>query len=185
MEVLSRRARAMKRDARAAALGAWVRTHGTFGPIHLRADRAGWTAMSVDRNGLQVLSRDECLDLLSQATLGRVAVSIAALPVVLPVHYGVFDGDVVFRTVEGTKLTGAVTNAVVAFEVDDIDDGGVGWSVLVVGRAEIVDDPVERAAAEEAIPPSWLPVAADHVVRVRGDVVSGRRIVRVAAGAGV
>ena len=139
--------------------------------------------MSVDRNGLEVLSRDECVELLSQRTLGRVAVSIAALPVVLPVHYGIVGGDVVFRTVAGTKLTGAVTNAVVAFEVDDIDDGGVGWSVLVVGRAEIVDDPVERAAAEDVIPESWLPVAPAYVVRVRGDVVSGRRIVRVAAGA--
>jgi nitroimidazol reductase NimA-like FMN-containing flavoprotein (pyridoxamine 5'-phosphate oxidase superfamily) len=139
--------------------------------------------MSVDRNGLEVLSRDECVELLSQRTLGRVAVSIAALPVVLPVHYGVLDGDVVFRTVEGTKLTGAVTNAVVAFEVDDIDDGGVGWSVLVVGRAEIVADPVERAAAEGVIPESWLPVAPNYVVRVRGDVISGRRIARVTADA--
>ena len=171
----------MKRDASAAALGTWVRTGGTFGPIHLGANRPGWSAMSVDRNGLQVLSRDECLELLSGATLGRVAVSIAALPVVLPVHYGVLAGDVVFRTVEGTKLTGAVTNAVVAFEVDDIDDVGAGWSVLVIGRAEIVEDPVERAAAGDVIPASWLPVAADHVVRVRGDVVSGRRIARVAA----
>lgn len=139
--------------------------------------------MSVDRNGLELLSREECVALLSRHTLGRVGVSIAALPVVLAVHYGVFEGDVVFRTVEGTKLTGAVTNAVVAFEVDDIDGRGTGWSVLVIGRAEIVDDPVERAAAEDVIPESWLPVVPGYVVRVRADVVSGRRIVRVAAGA--
>lgn len=139
--------------------------------------------MSVDRNGLEVLSRRECVALLACGTLGRVGVSIAALPVVLPVHYGVLDGDVVFRTVEGTKLTGAVTNAVVAFEVDDMDERGVGWSVLVIGRAEIVDEPVERAAAEDVIAESWLPVEPKHVVRVRADVVSGRRIVRAGAGA--
>jgi nitroimidazol reductase NimA-like FMN-containing flavoprotein (pyridoxamine 5'-phosphate oxidase superfamily) len=139
--------------------------------------------MSVDRNGLEVLSRAECIELLSRATLGRVAVSIAALPVVLPVHYGVLGGDVVFRTVEGTKLTGAVTNAVVAFEVDEIDAAGTGWSVLLVGRAEIVDDPVERAAADRVIAESWLPVVPNYIVRVRGDVVSGRRITRVTTAA--
>lgn len=141
--------------------------------------------MPVDRNGLEVLNPDECVDLLSRASLGRVAVSIAALPVVLPVHYGVLDRDVVFRTVPGTKLTGAVTNAVVAFEVDAADgDGGIAWSVLVIGRAEVVQDPDERRRADDVIPTTWLPVEPVHIVRVRSDLVSGRRLVRVPAVAG-
>lgn len=136
--------------------------------------------MSVDRNGLEVLSRAECLDLLATATLGRVGVSIGALPVVLPVNYGVLDGDLVFRTVEGTKLAGAAANAVVAFEVDAVDGAGaVAWSVLVVGRSDIVEDAAERAAAEAVIPATWLPTDPAHVVRVHADRVSGRRVVRV------
>jgi hypothetical protein len=50
------------------------------------------------------------------------------------------DGDtVVFQTDPGTKLHGAIRDAV-AFEIDGVDGDRRGWSVLVVGRAELVGD---------------------------------------------
>jgi nitroimidazol reductase NimA-like FMN-containing flavoprotein (pyridoxamine 5'-phosphate oxidase superfamily) len=131
----------------------------------------------LDRNGLEVLTREDCDHLLTQQSFGRVGLSIAALPVVLPVNYGVLDGDVVFRTVEGTKLAGAAAGAVVAFEVDDIDREGHGWSVLVVGRAAVIVDGVDRARADAVIPATWLPTEPSHIVRVRSELVSGRRLV--------
>lgn len=75
----------------------------------------------------------------------------------------------------------AAAGAVVAFEVDQIDREGHGWSVLVVGRAAVLTDPAERARAECVIPTTWLPAEPAHVVRVRAEVVSGRRLVPVAA----
>lgn len=144
-----------------------------------RRVRAGRQAavVPVDRNGLEVLSRAECLELLARKRLGRVAVSMGALPVVVPVNYALLDGDVVFRTGTGTKLDAAVTNMVVAFEVDDADDvDRSGWSVLVTGIASEVTDADEADAAAELLGNAWLPVAPPRIVRVRADLVSGRRI---------
>jgi len=81
---------------------------------------------------LQVIPRDEALRLLASAPVGRVVFTLRALPAVLPVNF-VLDGDaVVFRTAPGSKLTAAVRNAVVAFQVDQIDpQTQTGWSVVV------------------------------------------------------
>ncbi len=74
--------------------------------------------MEIDRNGLEVLNREECLRLLRHATLGRVAITSGALPQVLPVNFRLFGDRIVFRTGLGTKLDAATSNNVVAFEVD-------------------------------------------------------------------
>jgi nitroimidazol reductase NimA-like FMN-containing flavoprotein (pyridoxamine 5'-phosphate oxidase superfamily) len=134
--------------------------------------------MAVDRNGLVVLDRGECLTLLRDNHLGRVAVSIDALPVILPVQYAVLGDDaIVFRTSIGTKLDAALQSAVVAFEVDSVD--GLyhrGWSVLVTGRASEVVDPDELFRCEALHLRPWLPGEPDRYVKVATDVVSGRLI---------
>jgi nitroimidazol reductase NimA-like FMN-containing flavoprotein (pyridoxamine 5'-phosphate oxidase superfamily) len=123
------------------------------------------------------ISPDDCLILLELAYIGRVGVSVQALPVILPVNYVMHEGDVVFRTGAGTKLAAATAGAVVAFEVDHHDPHGTrGWSVLLQGRAEEVVDP-ERVAQAATLPlHSWaLDGAADHFVRLRPTMISGRR----------
>src|SRR5215471_15598553 len=104
--------------------------------------------MDIDRNGLEVLGRDESLRLLSSAVLGRIAVSSGALPTILPVNFR-FDGRrILFRTGVGSKLSAATDHAVVAFEVDEIDAATqTGWSVMVTGVAREVTDPAELDAA--------------------------------------
>jgi hypothetical protein len=135
--------------------------------------------LSVETNedGLVQLSRDECLGLLACAPVGRIALSIGALPVVLPVNY-VLDGDnVVFRTGEGTKQQAAVTNTVVAFEVDHIDPlYHSGWSVLVTGVANLVSEPTEvtRLAALPLRP--WADGKRGHFVRISSERITGRRL---------
>jgi two-component system, NarL family, response regulator DevR len=97
--------------------------------------------VEVDRNGLEVLSRDACLRLLATATLGRVGVSVDALPRVLPVNFRFDGGRILIRTGTGTKLDAAADNAVVAFEVDEIDPvAHTGWSVVVTGMARELTD---------------------------------------------
>jgi nitroimidazol reductase NimA-like FMN-containing flavoprotein (pyridoxamine 5'-phosphate oxidase superfamily) len=134
--------------------------------------------MEVDRNGLEVLGRDACLRLLATATLGRVGISSGALPSVLPVNFR-FDGrQILIRTGVGTKLDAAVDNAVVAFEVDEIDPvEHTGWSVMVTGVARELTDPGELAAAQ--VPPlaRWAPGGEDRVIAISTELVSGRRIV--------
>ena len=133
--------------------------------------------METDRNGLEVLSREECLTLLETVPVGRIVVTISALPVILPVHFAVVDGTVVIRTSPGTKLATATRNTVVAFEADSVDaDGEVGWSVAVTGTAASVSDPTERQALLKLPLPEWAGGTDSHFIRITPVVVSGRRL---------
>jgi uncharacterized protein len=133
--------------------------------------------VEVDRNGLEVLSRDECLMLLAASSLGRVGCTSGALPVVLPVNFRLVGECIVFRTGAGTKLDAATRNAVVAFEVDAMDPmAHSGWSVLVIGLAREVTDEREKDALGVAAVPHWAPEADGRVVAISTEIVSGRRL---------
>jgi nitroimidazol reductase NimA-like FMN-containing flavoprotein (pyridoxamine 5'-phosphate oxidase superfamily) len=128
--------------------------------------------------GLARLSREQCLRLLAHSNFGRVGVSVDALPAILPVTIALVDDDVVFRTVPGTKLAYAARNAVLAVEVDDYDPpSGEGWSVLVRGVATQLEDEAEIDRARSVLDRSWIPESTgEHFVRVRSDLVTGRRL---------
>lgn len=134
-------------------------------------------SMEIDRNGLEVLERDECLTLLARATLGRVGVTIGALPSVVPVNYRLAGDEIVIRTGAGTKLDAATRNAVVAFEVDDMDPiEHTGWSVMVTGIAREVVDWAEIAELTRRPLPRWAPGGADRIIAIPTDLATGRRI---------
>lgn len=133
--------------------------------------------MEIDRNGLEVLERRECLTLLSRVTLGRVGVTIGALPSVVPVNYRLVGDEVVIRTGAGTKLDAATRNAVVAFEVDDMDPvEHTGWSVMVTGVAREVVDETEIAELSRRPLPHWAPGGQDRIIAISTELVTGRRI---------
>lgn len=134
--------------------------------------------MQLDRNGLDVLSRKECLDLLRTSRVGRVVVSDRALPAAFPVNFALLDDDVVFLTRAGSKLEAAEGEQVVAFEVDDIDPVlHSGWSVLVQGLARVIVDPDDLARAWALPLEPWVPGGQMQVVRIGAELVSGRRLV--------
>ncbi len=136
------------------------------------------STVEVDRNGLEVLERVECLRLLGGATLGRVGVTSGALPAVLPVNFWLDCDRILIRTGEGSKLDAATRNAVVAFEVDDFDRWyHSGWSVVVTGVAREVTDPDELAALGNAPLARWAPRGNGRLVAIATDRISGRRIV--------
>lgn len=123
------------------------------------------------------LSRNECLELLERSRLGRVGVSIDALPAIFPVFLTVVDGSVVFRTVPGTKLKAAADGAIVAVEVDEYDEAtGEGWSVLVRGVAQELDGEDLTDTARSRLNTSWIDGAPEHLVVVSADLVTGRRL---------
>jgi hypothetical protein len=133
--------------------------------------------MELDRNGMEVLSREQCLALLASTPIGRVIVTMSALPAAFPVNFVIHDGDIVFRTGEGTKLQTAVRNAVVAFEADAFEPfGHTGWSVLVTGRATDVSGTSLPGAGEGLALSPWLPTRRAAFVRIGADMVSGRRL---------
>jgi uncharacterized protein len=133
-----------------------------------------------DRNGLEVLDRTTCLQLLSSATVGRLALTIDALPVIVPVNFVVADDKIVLRTGEGAKLRAALRRNVVALEVDAVHPmDHSGWSVLVQGNSRVVTEPDELAWAASLPLLPWANDSADHYVVITTDVVQGRRLVRV------
>lgn len=153
--------------------------HSAAGPSALPAGRRPTETRRVetDRNGLEVLTREQCLALLETVPVGRIVVTISALPVILPVHFAVVDGTVVIRTSPGTKLATATRNTVVAFEADSVDPSGeVGWSVAVTGTAGQVSDPMERQRLLELPLPEWAGGNESHFIRITPVVVSGRRL---------
>ena len=120
-----------------------------------------------------MLSTSECHDYLSQHRLGRVGVSIGALPVILPVLYLFRDGSIWFFTEDGTKLNAAVTNSVVAFEVDHLDEDG-GWSVLVIGRCQPERDPGVIDALHRDGLAAGAPGVREQLVQIPIHQLSGR-----------
>lgn len=130
-----------------------------------------------DLNGLEVLDPSECMRLLGSVSLGRIGLSSDALPVVLPVNFVLVGDQIVVRTRRGTKLAAATRNAIVAFEVDQLDPhSGVGWSVMVQGFARELADPDELAAANAAPLARWIDRHDGRHVGISIDVISGRRV---------
>src|ERR1700722_8489799 len=124
--------------------------------------------MSLVDEGLELLSEDECRYLLGTASVGRVGVSVNALPVIMPVNYRLA-GDVIrFWSGPDLKLKAAQAHTVVAFEVDDFDpEHQRGWSVLAVGLAAVVDDAdVLDAAARDGFRP-WAESERSHLIEVK------------------
>ncbi len=122
------------------------------------------------------LTESECFERLSQVSLGRIAVSIDALPVILPVHFVLSDESVLFPTVTGSKFDAATTGTVIAFQADAQETlGGDYWSVLLQGIASSVGD-VPGDAQERAIPLEPRPDLHRklHMVRIEATIVSGR-----------
>ena len=126
---------------------------------------------------LEVLSQEQCEDLLRSKTVGRVAVVADGRPRIFPVNYRFAERAVVFRTASGFKLQHSPMT-VVAFEIDEVDEqDGIAWSVVVEGTAEVITTAIDtrslrlrRLAVEPLAPgahPEWVAI---HV-----ESMSGRR----------
>lgn len=113
--------------------------------------------------------------------MGRVGFSDGDEPTVLPVNFVLDSASsppaIVFRSTDGSKLAAAVAGRRVAFQVDGIEPTSHGgWSVLLRGRAEVVDDPAEVERLHGLPLRPWWPPAGDRWVRIPAERVSGRRL---------
>ncbi|WP_236967312.1 pyridoxamine 5'-phosphate oxidase family protein [Microbacterium aurantiacum] len=132
---------------------------------------------------VEVLEVAECWRLLRISHLGRIAVvDPDGSPDLFPVNY-VAGADALFlRTAPGAKLDAFAAGRPVAFEIDRENHGDV-WSVVVRGRARILDTDAEvEASGVRGLRSagSWV---KNEVVRVDPDRVSGRRFLRASRSA--
>jgi nitroimidazol reductase NimA-like FMN-containing flavoprotein (pyridoxamine 5'-phosphate oxidase superfamily) len=127
------------------------------------------------------LDPSECATLLEVESVGRVAVAHEGEgPDVVPVNYVVRDGHPIFRSHDGVLLS-RLLGAQVSLQVDRFDwFHRIGWSVLARGVAELVaPDEAERMRSESDAAPApdpWVPGDQPHLVRVRVERITGRRI---------
>jgi Pyridoxamine 5'-phosphate oxidase len=117
----------------------------------------------------EALSERECWELLRTASVGRLALSVHALPVILPVQY-YLDGRRLAVCLGHHGLPErALDETIVAFAADSIDPvTRAGWSVQVQGRSVI---PRGLRIDTDC---GWPAVA--QVVEIEPGTIRGRRI---------
>jgi uncharacterized protein len=102
------------------------------------------------------VSRTACLELLGQASIGRIILNPGSLPDVVPVSYCLAGETVVFGAPSGSRLPRTPEGAIASFQVDAFDtDNKRGWHVLAVGVFRPPLDPDEVAVAGAVVPESW------------------------------
>jgi uncharacterized protein len=140
--------------------------------------------MDEERAGLVALETEECLRLLRDAVIGRVAFQAYGAPQLLPVNFAVDDdGTVVFRTEERSVLV-QVAGQPAVFETDGFDPTThTGWSVCVLGVGREItagQDPAAGRLLEMTVIP-WAPGRRDRWFAISPDQITGRRIPMVRA----
>jgi nitroimidazol reductase NimA-like FMN-containing flavoprotein (pyridoxamine 5'-phosphate oxidase superfamily) len=133
--------------------------------------------VQVDRTGVEVVHRKECLDLLATQVVGRIGIIVGSQPLVLPVNFALDGETIVIATAPGAKLY-AARGRPACFEVDETDhEARSGWSVVLQGPLEEVtrsDTPLLERLDGLADP--WLGEDRNHVVRLVPTTITGRRV---------
>jgi nitroimidazol reductase NimA-like FMN-containing flavoprotein (pyridoxamine 5'-phosphate oxidase superfamily) len=113
------------------------------------------------------IPENECWELLRSKSVGRVALSIAALPAIVPVGYSV-DGPELTINLDAHEAIPetALHDAIVAFEVDTIDSvTHSGWIVHVTGSAHMAEHTTDISEG-----------AVRRTVRLAPAVITGQRV---------
>ena len=131
---------------------------------------------------IEELDEEQCLKLISEGGIGRIAYASRFGPAVLPVNYELLDRAVVFRTAANSPLDEDLRTGItdsdykVAFEIDSIDLASRrGWSVLVQGPAHHLEGDERDAVAGARIEP-WAPGDREMLVRIVPSRITGRRV---------
>ena len=125
---------------------------------------------------VRILTEAESWELLSRTRHGRLATHAAGEIDIVPINVKAADGKLYVRTIPGTKLTELVINPTVAFEADGVLEDEA-WSVVVKGKARMLETSAEIEAAEAVGIESWLPSPKNIYVEIAPDHVEGRHFV--------
>ncbi len=106
--------------------------------------------------------------LLKEAAIGRLAVSTKTGPYLVPVNYLFFEGNIYFHSaLSGRKIESIQSDPRVCFEVDHVGPQVI-WeqscgisqiykSVICFGKAEFINDPIEKRAILEKLVKKYVP----------------------------
>lgn len=119
----------------------------------------------------------QCRELLGRTRIGRIGLSIGAIPAVVPIRYELAESDILV-TCEVNQVAKAMENAVIALQSDGFDeDSRKRWTVLAIGYAHRI------AGWEFPLPETELKMSsfdveamlnARHIFRLAPGVLSGR-----------
>jgi len=128
---------------------------------------------------LEELSRDECFSLLEQAGVGRLVYQDDVGPAAVPVNFALAGTTIIIRIEGGVKRL-AMTQPVLGFEVDHIeDDRHSGWSVLARGPGQEVEPervPDLLREMEGHFPTPWAEGVHNIWLQISPQTVTGRRL---------
>ena len=123
------------------------------------------------------LSYENCMGLLRQGVVGRIAVVVDQFPVVLPISYRLLESRgqtwIAIRTRPGNVLDRASMH--VALEIDGIDPTHRQWSVLVRGSLYHVD-PDAADFLERFAPEPWMTTEREAWLVIQTFSITGRQL---------
>ena len=120
------------------------------------------------------LAEIECQDLLASVNVGRLSLTIGALPVIMPVTYWYFGANVILNMRDGPARRAAIEH-VVGFEIDATNLEHVLWTVLIIGRAVEIIDPAERTELQNLGFAAPVGTTKPQYLKVGTDIVTGYR----------
>ena len=117
----------------------------------------------------ELIPEGECWQLLATTSVGRVALSVKALPAILPVQY-YLDGRALAVCLGHRGVSErSLHDAIVAFAADAIDPATrSGWSVQIQGRATI--------PSRIGFDTECGHLTAGQIVRIEPARISGHRV---------
>jgi nitroimidazol reductase NimA-like FMN-containing flavoprotein (pyridoxamine 5'-phosphate oxidase superfamily) len=127
---------------------------------------------------LEPIPYEDCLELLRQGAVGRIAVVNDGAPLLFPVNFRLVETGgvtwVAIRTRPGNVIDRS--NELVAFEIDGIDPyHSEGWSVLVQGTIHHVDPEAADFRVRFDSHP-WLEAERDAWLVIQPFSIEGRRL---------
>lgn len=131
---------------------------------------------------LDVFHRRRWMTLARTVSVGRLIFTEHALPAVHLVEFRWWRDDVVIRLTDSAVLAAVARNRVVAFEADELDaDRGSGWSVTVVGRAQVITEVADLIELSTLFSRPSVGGRCDYFVRITTEKVTGRQVGRNSA----
>ncbi len=130
-----------------------------------------------DHAQMEILSSEECFELLGSVPVGRIAFVADGHLQIFPVTFAVSEDRVVLRSAIGSKLDAAEMARDVAFEADQWhDQDRSGWSVMIEGRVRSVTEEDRIATLENLDLDPWLAGTNMRWIEIVVSDISGRRL---------
>ena len=125
------------------------------------------------------LSEEECLELLSTCSAGRLAWTQDDDIELMPVTHHVVGHSLVMRIAPNTPMARIGVGQRIAFEVDELDEAThTGWDVVARGTVQSVNSYPDEAAVVAAGAPklTWASGVRRNVMTISITSLSGRAV---------